>query len=141
MSDLENAKERFERGGYSCVLCKSNTIYTSTKTGVAPLIGWIDGGFDLIGFSAVDKIIGKAAAMLFTLTGVKEVYAPVMSESGLNFLSMHGISAKYGKLVKMIFNRQGTGSCPLEAAVVNIDDPAEALKALKNKIAKLQAKQ
>ncbi len=74
--------------------------------------------------------IGKAAARLMVLAGVKSVYAPVMSESGLYVLSYYGIMASCGICVPVIFNRAGTGPCPMEEAVDDIKDPARALDLL-----------
>lgn len=45
-------------------MCKGSTIYISTERGVKPLIDRIDDGTDLQGFSAADKVVGKAAAFL-----------------------------------------------------------------------------
>ena len=83
MSDIETAKEMLARSAFTCVLCKGDVVYTSTKHGVAPLLEWIDSGKDLQGFSAADKVVGKAAALLFILTRVTEIYAPIMSETAI----------------------------------------------------------
>lgn len=139
MNNLETAKKAFAAGAYSCVLAKDGILHTSTKAGVAPLVEWLTQGVELEGFSAADKIVGKAAAMLFTLGGVKEVYAPVMSEQAVSFLASRGVSAAFDIVVKEIANRAGTGRCPMEEAVAEIDDPAEALKAVKTAVARLQA--
>lgn len=141
MNNLEQAKETFEIGGYSCVLYKDGVAYTSIKRGVAPLVEWLTNDTNISGFSAADKIVGKAAALLFILGGVKEVYAPVMSKAGFDTLSRHGIPAEYETLVQIVVNRSGTGQCPMEQAVSTIDDPAEALKAIQNTIAALRAKE
>lgn len=139
MSDLEQAIELLKAGGCSCVLFRDGTTYTSTKRGVAPLVEWLAGGTDIIGFSAADKIVGKAAALLFIMGGVKEVYAPVMSETAAEILAHHGIHAEYETLVRTIINRGGTGPCPMEQAVSGIDDPAEGLKAIQSTMAALAA--
>ena len=73
MNDLEKAKEILEKGNYTCVICKGDTVYTSVDRGVAPVISFIDNKTDISGFSVADKVIGKAAAMLFSLAGVKEI--------------------------------------------------------------------
>lgn len=138
MTNFENAKELLKTGDYTCALCKDGITYTSTKRGVSPLVEWLTNGTDCKGFSAADKIVGKAAALLYILSGVKEVYAPVMSLSAAEILSRHGITAESGKLVQTIINRSGTGPCPMEQAVANIDDPAQALKAIQNRMAVLK---
>lgn len=140
MTDWEQARELFKTGDYSCVLCRDGVVYTSTKNGIAPLVEWLTGGSTINGFSAADKIVGKAAALLFILGGVKEVYAAVMSETAAETLAKHGITAYWDKQVSYIVNREGTGPCPMEQAVTGIDDPAKALAAIQDKMAALRAK-
>ena len=107
--------------------------------GVAPMLEFIAAGTDLQGFSAADKIVGKAAAMLFLFAGVRSVYAGVMSEDAVKVFQRHGISSSYGELVPAIMNRMGAGPCPMEQTVKEIDDPAEALAAIKHKLETLRS--
>ncbi|WP_195983392.1 DUF1893 domain-containing protein [Clostridium sp. D33t1_170424_F3] len=139
MNDWENAIRRLEESAYTCVLCKGETVYTSEKRGVAPLVGWITSGVDLRGFSAADKIVGKAAALLFALAGVKRVYAPVMTETALAVFARHGIEAHCQTITKQIINRAGTGPCPMERTVSSINDPEKALKAIQQTMEQLSA--
>lgn len=139
MNNFDEAKERFETGAYSCVLCKDGTAYTSIKRGVAPLLEWVTQGIDLKGFSAADKIVGKAAAFLFVTSGVKEVYASVMSKTAIDILSQYGITAEYETLVLIIENRSKTGPCPMEQAVLGIDEPLAAIQAIQKTLADLQS--
>ena len=141
MNNLKQAQEVFETGEYTCVLCKDGIVHTSIKKGVTPLVEWLTNGMDIKNFSAADRIVGKAAALLFVLGGVKEVYAPVMSETAVDILSRHGILAKYSTLVQTIINRNGTGPCPMEQAVTAIEDPTEAFKAIQNTLATLQSRE
>ncbi|MBQ3085384.1 MAG: DUF1893 domain-containing protein [Clostridia bacterium] len=137
MTDLENAKRRLPEG-YTAVLCKDTVTHTATKRGVAPLLDWLESQTALQGFSAADKVVGKAAAMLYVLLGVKEVYADVMSEQAEAVFNRHGIACSYTLLVPMIRNRTNTGFCPMEQATAAIDDPHEALRAIKTKLAELK---
>ncbi len=124
-------------GQYTCVLCKADEIHTSTERGVKPLLDWLDSGIDLKGFSVADKVVGKAAAFLYVLLGVREVYAPVMSESAIYTLSRNGIFPQCDVSVKSIINRAGTGNCPMEEAVMDIIDPKEAINNIKIKLLQL----
>ena len=109
-------------------------MYSSTERGVKPLLDFIKNGPDLRWFSAADKIVGKAAALLYVLLGVKEVYAPVMSETALYTLAHNGILQLCDCSVKSIRNRSGTGVCPMEETVVDIDEPRQAMIAIQNKL-------
>lgn len=60
--NLAEAKRLMENGGYTCVLYKDGITHTSTKRGVLPLKEWLEKKTELKGFSAADKVVGKAAA-------------------------------------------------------------------------------
>ena len=137
-TDLQTAIELLGKEEYTCVLCKGDSIYTSTERGVKPLLNWLDEGRQFKEFSAADKVVGKATAFLYVLLGAKEVYAPVMSEGAVSVLEENGISVRYDTLAKNIINRMGTGICPMESAVKDISEPQEAVAAIKARLAALQ---
>ena len=123
-----------DEGRYTCVLCKDDMVYTSTERGVKPLLTWYGSGINLKGFYAADKVVGKAAAFLYILLGVAEIYAPVMSEGAIQILENGGIKTECKLSVKEIMNRAGTGRCPMEEAVDGIANAEEALVAIRSKI-------
>ena len=132
--DLNNARRLLESGDYTCVLCLDENIHTATERGVKPLLNWLDSGLDLQGFSAADRVVGRATAFLYCLLGVKAVYARVMSHPAAEVLTAAGIHNEAGQLVDGIINRRGTGPCPFEAAVMDITDPQDALAAIRKKM-------
>lgn len=136
-TDILRARELL-CGSATCVLVKGDAVYMSEKSGIAPMLGFIADRIDLRGFSVADRIVGKAAAMLFVKAGIAEVYAEVLSEGGKRFLESRGVPVSYGVLTGMIINRAGTGSCPMEAAVAGIDDVDKAYAALCEKVAELR---
>ena len=136
--DLINAHNILDTGNYTCVLCRDDTTYTATDRGVAPLLNWVNAELDLHGFSAADRVVGRATAFLYVLLGVKEVYATVMSKPAADVLTTQGISASWGTLVDGIINRRGDGPCPFEAAVMDLSDPQQALDAIRNKMAQMR---
>lgn len=136
--DLKRAKEELRAEGHSCVLRHGDAVFTSDARGIAPLMEWIGRGLALNGFSAADKIVGKATALLFVHMGITAVYASVMSEAALEALKRHNVEAVYGTLVSAIINREGTGQCPMELAVANIDEPKQAHEALSIRLAELR---
>ncbi|MCI5750881.1 MAG: DUF1893 domain-containing protein [Oscillospiraceae bacterium] len=137
-SDIEKAKSLLKSEGYTCVVCSEDKIYTSTERGVKPLLAWIDGNTDMKGFSAADKVVGKAAAFLYVILGVKAVYADVISEPAKQVLNENGIDVEYVTLTDAIRNRAGTGFCPMETAVKSISEPAAAAEAVRRKIEELK---
>ncbi|MCM1321915.1 MAG: DUF1893 domain-containing protein [Bacteroides sp.] len=138
--DAIKAKELFSSGKYTCVLVKDGVVHTSVLTGIAPLLAFIENGTALEGFSAADKIVGKAAALLFTFLGIKELYTPVLSEAARGVLEAHGILYHADTIAEEIINRSGTGCCPMECAVRHISEPKDAVPALKNALSLLRAK-
>lgn len=132
--DLTKAKALLDTGKYTCVLCKGEEVFTSQSRGVKPLADWYAGGAPLGGFSAADKVVGRATAFLYALLGVKAVYAQVLSRPALEVLQSHGIQAQYGELVENIINRTGDGICPFEQAVSRIADKGAAYAAIRAKM-------
>ena len=116
-------------GSASCVIMKDSAIVRSVDgRGVSPLLNiFADDPGVLKGAFIVDKIIGKAAAMVLVLGGVKRAYGMIMSASGREYLEKHGIAVEYGRCVDVICNRGGNGICPIEKSVMDVDDPREGL--------------
>ena len=86
------------------------------------------------GGCAADKVVGKAAAYLYVLLGVEEVYATVMSEGAREIFTLHHVAFQYETLAKEIRNRTNTGLCPMEEAVKNAVNPSEALDNIRKKL-------
>lgn len=133
MRDLERARQVLAEGGYTCVLCRGEEVHTATARGVKPLVDWLDSELELRGFSAADKVVGRATAFLYVLLGVERVHALVMSTPAREALEASGIDAFCDREVPGIINRRGDGPCPFEEAVLGITDPAEALTAIRRK--------
>lgn len=136
-ADLNRAIALLSEGHYTCVACKGELLHTATFRGVKPLVRWLDERTDLSGFSAADKVVGKATAYLYCLLGVRAVHAYVMSTAAMEVLRTHGIDARCDKEVPGIINRTGDGPCPFEAAVWDIHDPDEALDAIVRKMTEM----
>ena len=137
MTDLQKARSLLAEGIHTCVLCRGEEIHTSQARGVRPLVRWLTFGPNLTGFSAADKVVGKATAYLYCLLQVKAVHAQVMSGAAAEVLQKNGIDVTQDKLVENIINRAGDGICPFEAAVWDIHTPEEALPAIRKKMAEM----
>lgn len=137
IQNLEKAKELLQTGSYTCVLCREEICHTSASRGVKPLVQWLQSGMDLSGFSAADRVVGRATAFLYLLLGIRCVYAQVISKPALAVFQDHGIAVSYGQLVENIINRRGDGLCPFEAAVLSIAEPQAAHIAILEKMKQL----
>ena len=111
-------KKLLEENSYTCVLLKDNKEFFSQERGVKPLLNFIDSQEDFSGFFASDKVVGKAASMLYILLNIKELFAEVISEPALEILQTSGIKVFYNNLVKRIENRNKDGFCPMEEVVL-----------------------
>ncbi len=137
--DLQRAIDLLATGAYTCVICREGLTLTETARGVRPLLAILENGPHCRGASAADKVVGKAAAFLYCLLGIRALYAPILSQPALEVLQNAGIAVSYDRLVPAIRNRTDTGLCPMESAVWHLTDPAEApalLRATLQKLAK-----
>lgn len=126
MKDLEQAKELLRSSGYTCVLVRGERVLTATQRGVKPLMEWLDQGLDARDLRAADKVVGKAAAYLYVLLGVRAVHAGVISQPAVAVLQENGIFVSFDACVAAIRNRSNTGFCPMEQAVMGASTPEEA---------------
>ncbi len=140
-SDLERAKRLLAEGGYTCALVCGERELVSRERGIRPLVKWIEKGTKPRGYSAADKIVGKAAALLYAYMGIGALFAAVLSEEGAAVLQKFGIASEYETLVPVVINRKGDGVCPMEQTVQGTDVPAKALELLKNKIAEFSQRE
>jgi len=134
MADIEIAKERLSKRGFSLVITKNGSvIFETQQSGVNGFILAIEklGRRDLSGTSIADHVVGRAAALLCVYCHVKAVYALVLSEGGKRVLQDNGVFFEFGELVPSILNRQKTGTCPFEkmvSSILNADEAYERLK-------------
>lgn len=141
MLNLDGLKKILDDGGYTCALTDGNRVITSKARGVRPLADFIASGADFKGWLAADKIVGKAAALLYARLGVAELYAHVLSQAGADVCRRLGIKAECGVIAKSIINRKGDGICPMERAVADVDDPSDAYKKICAALAAIKSAQ
>lgn len=138
--DIELARAMlFAREGATCVAVRNDEVLVSHEKGIRPLLGWIAEGRDLRGFSIADKVVGKAPALLYAILGPAAVFAPVMTCSARAVLLANEIACGYDHLVEQIANRAGDGQCPVDASVVNVFDPYEAVSVIRERLRTLMA--
>ena len=138
---FEEARSMIRCDGTSCVVIRGGEIiHTADGRGVSPLLMLYNTDKEMLRESCVvDRIIGKAAAMILVLGGTDAVYGDIMSIAAQTYLSARGILFEYGELVESITDRTGAGLCPIERSVLEIDDPEAGLAAMTNRIAEMQS--
>lgn len=137
---MEDIIQLLHEGGYSCVIANGE-VRTFTKRGVADIYELLcqDATF-LCGASVADKVIGKAAAALMILGGVKEVFTDVISEPALALFRQAQVDIKYTIEVPHIINRTQTGWCPLETLCLPAVSAQECLPLIEGFIQKMNKK-
>ena len=136
--DLKKARDLLLSSDHTCVLCRGDQMYTSRERGVKPLLTFLDSGTDLSGFAAADKVVGRGAAFLYCLLGVRSIYAGIVSSAAMEVLTQAGIAVSAEKTVERIQNRAGDGLCPMESATMSCKTPTEALSAIRRTLKALQ---
>lgn len=138
---IQEQMEQILHHGQSIALIKNhNVIFTDRSRGVMPLLKLLDQQPELLRDAlVVDKIIGKAAAMLLTLGGVKEIHTYMLSRNGRAFLERYHIPVTAQCDIDMIQNRQKDGICPFEKSVLDTEDLEEAHARLKATARRLMA--
>ena len=112
------------------VVCAKESVHVSEERGLKSLLSLV-GETQWNGAAAADKVVGKAAALLFVLLKVKSVYAEVLTFSAKSVLERNGVECVYGKLVDRLIDPNGD-ICRSELAVESIDNPSDAPVALNN---------
>ena len=100
---MQQLIEILRREKCSLVVKNHDIVTTYSKPGVRDLEHLLDHEPDVLkGATIADKVIGKAAAAMVVVGGVKELYAEVMSTKAIPFLEEAGIAYTYGTLVDTI---------------------------------------
>lgn len=99
----------------SCVIRNGAETRVFRERGVKDLFCLLetDPAF-LAGALVADKVVGKGAAALMVLGGVRAVHAGVVSTPALGLFAVAHIPVEYGLEVPHIINRTKTGWCPVE---------------------------
>ena len=128
--------EELDKTGNSLMIYRgSRLIFQSASKGIRPHLEAIEThGEALHGTLMVDKIVGRAAALLILYSEAAEANAQVLSRLGKQVLDQHGLSTTYEELVDHIKMKDGNIYCPFERMVQGINDPAEAYAAIVKKM-------
>ena len=137
MRDLKAFINRLNREGLSLLIIKDDKrLYASKKGGMAPILEAINllGLQTLAGTTVIDKIVGKAAALLISYFKAKDVYTRLLSRSAIEVLEKHGIRYTSEMVVKNIRKKDDTDICPFEKMVLEIEDPREGYEKLNREL-------
>lgn len=121
------------------IIAKDQVVFTSTDFGVKPMVEYYQSfGTSKEPLTVIDKIMGKGAVILAILCGAKTIISPKMSEVAYEFAKKKGLEITVETIVPMIINRTKDGRCPVETAVLDIDDVSEGYKVILETLAELR---
>ncbi len=127
---MQQLIEILRREKCSLVVKNHGIVTTYSKPGVRDLEHLLDHDPEMLqGATIADKVIGKAAAAMVVVGGVKELYAEVMSKRAIPFLDDAGIIYTYGTLVDTI--KEEGDRCQLEKITAPATTPEETVALLR----------
>lgn len=139
--NLQQLKEKLKEDEATLVAKVKGEIYESHLHGIGPILNPMKENQNFFEDAiVVDRVIGKATAMLLVLSKVQYVYAYVMSEKAKEIFDLYDIEYGYEETVPYIINRTHDGMCPMEKTVYEMTGLDEAFEALKNKQKELMSK-
>ena len=132
--------EELERTGSSLMVYSGGRlIFQSSSKGIRPHLEAIDSlGEKLHDSIMVDKIVGRAAALLILYSKAAEAHAALISTPGRRVLEEHGLRFSYAEETPHIKMLNGRIYCPFEAMVQGLSDPGEAYRAIVEKMTALK---
>lgn len=127
---MQQLIEILRREKCSLVVKNHDVVSTYSKPGVRDLEYLLDHDPEMLHDATIaDKVIGKAAAAMVVVGGVKELYAEVMSKRAIPFLEEAGIAYTYGTLVDTI--KEEGDRCQLEKITAPATTPEETVALLR----------
>lgn len=122
-------------GNHSCVIRNHSIIRTFDQKGIRDLLMLLNSEPEFLhGADVADKVVGKAAASIIIVGGVKRIYTDLISEGAKAILEENGIEVSYSTIVPYIKKADLSAMCPMEALTLNAATAEEAVTRIKNKI-------
>jgi hypothetical protein len=125
-----------ERGFGLMILRDGRLLLESQREGMKPLLMALKnfGRTSLRGTVVVDKIVGKAAALLISYFQPKEVYCGTLSQRAEAVFQRYRLTYHAARVVPEILCRTGDDLCPFEKAVLDSETPVNGYRELMLKV-------
>lgn len=130
--DVSLAVKTLRQEDLTLVACKGGSVvFKSSNRGVEDLYHLVrEQSALLAGASAADKVVGRAAAMLYTGSGVRELFTDKLSRAALAILHLAGVKVQYKKMIPFVMNNDRTGMCPVERLASTVDTLEQLMNCL-----------
>lgn len=126
-TEKENYIQALKGNDYSLLIRKGAVvIYQSSEVMLKPLLECLSQHrAEMTDALVVDRVVGRAAALLFAMVNVSEVVTLLASTSAQQVCQFYGIPLHADKIVPRILNRAKTDLCPMEKLAQNYQSPAD----------------
>ena len=108
-------------------------LFASNRSGLLPLLEYIDGCAYHPGAVIFDRVMGNAAALLAVKAGCREVYSPLGSQLAIRTLRKYGVRHHLTITVPRIQKPDGNGMCPMEKLSIG-REPEEFYEIIRNTV-------
>ena len=128
IDDMEMGRllQVLDSGQHSCVVKSHDETRTFSRKGVADLAELYRTEPTFLKDALVaDKVVGKGAAAILILGGVKRIHARLISKAALELLKGHPVQVDFDEKVHHIINRTGTDWCPIEKRMKGVPNAEE----------------
>ncbi len=88
----------------------------------------------LRGTVVIDKIAGKAAALLMAYFQPKEINCGTLSQRGEVIFKRYGLAYRAARVVPEILCQTGDDICPFEKAVLDLEAPVDSYNTIMLKV-------
>ncbi len=112
---------------HSLLVYKDGNITFQDEHGIQPLLIQIKKK-GLKNAIVVDKVVGKAAALLMVYGKVKQVHTNIIAKDAIKVFDKYKVEYSYNEIVDHIQNMKKDGLCPMEQKVLNVNSPKKAYK-------------
>ena len=119
--------------GLSLLVFNYGDLTTHANRGIQDLLQLIsDQPERLKGAVAADKIIGKSAAAIMIVGGVKQVHTNIICTPARELFEANGVQVFASEEVPMIMNRNRSGMCPMDTQINEVENVEECVAILQN---------
>jgi len=119
--------------GLSLLVYNHDSLTTHANRGIQDLLFLISEQPErLNGAVAADKIIGKSAAAIMIVGGVKQVHTNLICTPARELFEANGVRVFATEEVPMIYNRDRSGMCPMDTQINGIESVEECVAILQS---------
>ena len=123
--------EMLNEQGLSLLVFNNGELTTHANRGIRDLLQLISEQPErLNGAVAADKIIGKSAAAIMIVGGVKQVHTNLICTPARELFESKGVQVFATEEVPMIYNRDRSGMCPMDTQIDGIEGIEECVDIL-----------